>query len=317
MIISASRRTDIPAFFGEWFMRRVEAGFFVTANPFNPAQIRAYSLHPDDVDAIAFWTKNPAPFSRHLDAIDRRGYRYYFGVTLNDYPAIIEPGVPPLAERIEAFRRLSDRIGPERVMWRYDPVIISSATPAEYHLERLDRLAAALAGHTWRMIISFLDFYRKVKPRLDKLGASEGITFTDIAAPEHRDQLLALAAGISGIAAAAGISVQTCSEAVDLESVGIRHGTCIDADYIETVLGAPGPLRRDANQRTECLCAHSADMGAYNTCLFQCAYCYADFGAASVRANQGKHFVDSPMLIGRPTAIPAIAKVHDYQTPRR
>lgn len=304
MIISASRRTDIPAFYGDWFMRRVEEGFFVAVNPFNPNQVAEYSLAPDDVDAIAFWTKDPAPFLAHLDALDARGYRYYFMVTLNDYPPAFEPGVPPLPRRIEAFCRLSDRIGPQRVIWRYDPIIISTATPVEYHRERLARLTAALVGRSERMIISFLDFYSKVRPRLRRLGAREGIEFTDIAAPAQRERLLALAGEITRLAAAAGMRVQSCCEPVDLSPAGIGHGACIDAEYIESALGAPRRARPTANQRADCLCAHSVDMGAYNTCHFQCIYCYANLGAAAVRANAGRHFVDSPALLGRPAVPP-------------
>lgn len=308
MLISASRRTDIPAFFGDWFMRRVEEGFFVAVNPFNPNQAATYRLAPDAVDAIAFWTKDPAPFMVHLDALDARGYRYYFMVTLNDYPTAFEPGVPPLVRRIEAFRRLSERIGPQRVVWRYDPIIISTATPIEYHLERLARLTTALAGHTERMIISFLDFYSKVGPRLRKLGAREGITFTDIAALEQREQLLALAGDINRLATGAGMGVQTCCEPVDLSPVGIRHGACIDAEYIETTLGAPRRERPAANQRHGCLCAHSVDVGAYNTCRFQCVYCYATLSEKAVLANRARHSVDGPALLDRQVRSPGAPK---------
>lgn len=306
MIISASRRTDIPAFFGDWFMRRVAEGFFVVANPWNPAQVAAYSLAPADVDAIAFWTKDPAPFMENLDVLDTLGYRYYFGVTLNDYPPALEPGVPPLAKRVETFQRLSERVGRKRVIWRYDPIIISSATPVEYHRERLTRLARSLSGHTDRLIISFLDFYARVRPRLARVTERSGIVFTDIVAPAYRQQLLALAADISRIGAAAGIAVQSCCEPVDLSEAGVKHGACIDGEYIESVLGAPRRARPRANQRGACLCAHSIDMGAYNTCRFGCEYCYANHSAVSVRANGDRHFADSPALLGRPAVLPEI-----------
>lgn len=308
MLISASRRTDIPAFFGDWFMRRVEAGFFVAVNPFNPNQAATHSLAPDAVDAIAFWTKDPAPFMVHLDALDARGYRYYFMVTLNDYPPAFEPGVPPLARRIETFRRLSDRIGPQRVIWRYDPIIISSATPIEYHLERLAHLTTALAGRTERMIISFLDFYSKVRPRLRRLSAREGVAFADIASPEQREQLIALAGDINRLARGAGMRVQTCCESVDLSAAGIRHGACIDAEHIENTLGAPRRVRPAANQRHGCLCAHSVDVGAYNTCRFQCVYCYATLSESAVLANRDRHSVDGPTLLERQVRAPVAPK---------
>jgi len=161
MIISASRRTDIPAFFSNWFMNRVREGYFYSVNPFNSNQITKVSLESPDVDAICFWTKNPRPLIKHLIELENLGLNYYFQFTLNPYGKEFEPGLPSLEKRIATFRALSGQIGQERVVWRYDPVILSNATPVEWHLERADFIASSLSGRTDRLVFSFCDFLRQ------------------------------------------------------------------------------------------------------------------------------------------------------------
>jgi hypothetical protein len=158
MIISASRRTDIPAFYSDWFMNRVREGYFYRVNPFNSNQISGFSLKPEDVDAICFWTKNPRPLKQHLDELDERGLNYYFQFTLNPYDQTFEPHVPSLEERIATFQELAGHIGPQRVVWRYDPVILSSDTPVPWHQEQVEQIAAQLKSATRRMVFSFCDF---------------------------------------------------------------------------------------------------------------------------------------------------------------
>lgn len=299
MIISASRRTDIPAFFGDWFIKRIEEGFFYNINPFNPRQVKGFSLNPEDVDAFVFWTKNPQPFIKHLDYLDQRSYHYYFQYTLNDYPKIFEPHVPPVHERIETFVELSKRIGKGKVIWRYDPIVISSLTPVQYHLEKIAYISSRLKGQAQRVMISFLEFYSKVKNRLKKLEAQYGIQFTDLTANEHRQELLELARKIREIAQKNGLQVFSCAETVDLDKIGIERGSCIDGNFIKTLFGIHKRYRKDPNQRKECLCVESVDMGVYNTCQFQCSYCYANFSEKMVRQNLQKHFPDSPSLINK------------------
>ncbi len=299
-IISASRRTDIPAFFADWFMNRIRAGYFHSVNPFNAKQVKVVSLAPQDVDAIVFWTKNPKPLLPHLDELDKRGYRYYFQFTLNPYGEIFEPHVPPLAERIAVFRELSRRIGPHRVIWRYDPIIVSDVTPIEYHREMIASTAAALQGHVKRMVFSFLDFYGKVAGRINELEKARGIRVIDVTDESRREEMLRFAAWIKQIGDHYGLEVLSCAEQFDFVRLGIDHGSCIDGRLIRFLLGIGKDFPKDKNQRGACLCAESIDMGMYNTCSFQCTYCYANLNPKNIAANLAQCSVSSPSMVISP-----------------
>lgn len=298
MIISASRRTDIPAFYADWFMNRVREGFFHRVNPFNSRQVTGFSLKPEHVDAICFWTKNPRPLMPHLVELDQRGLNYYFQFTLNPYDATFEPHLTPLGERIAAFRELAGTIGPERVIWRYDPVILTGITPVEWHLEQGARLAALLEGATRRLMFSFYDFYGRGEGRLAKVLRRSGIILEDIAAPAHRGSLEQIAHGFRDIADRHGLEIYTCCEDADLQQFGVRPGACIDGDLLMRLFGI-GAVPKDKHQRTGCNCAESADMGSYNSCPFRCAYCYANFNERMIEENRRKHDPLSPALVGR------------------
>ncbi len=276
MIISASRRTDIPAFFGDWFANRIREGYFYRVNPYNSNQVKSISLRPEDVDCIVFWTKNPGPFIQQLDLLDKMGYRYFFHYTLNDYPLIFEPLIPGIQQRLDTFKALSEQIGPERVIWRYDPIIISSLTPPEYHVTKIMRLSRELQGYTHRLIISFLDFYGKVRRRLQDLTLTRSIQFNDFMALENRPSLHQFCREIGGIATAEKIQVFTCAEAIDLDQYRIFRGSCIDAALIKEVFGIERSWKKDTSQRDNCRCVESVDMGVYNTCRCGCIYCYAN-----------------------------------------
>jgi len=275
-IISASRRTDIPAFFADWFMERIREGHFYRINPYNTRQMKQISLAREEVDAFVFWTKNPRPLMEYLDEIDNRGYCYYFQFTINPYGAPFEPNLPPLAERLETFRELADRIGPERVIWRYDPIISSSATPPDFHHRRFAELTSALNGATSRVMFSLLDFYPKVRRRLQVIEQQQGIKFFDLAGEEYRAERRNLLGSMRMSAVANGMALFSCCEAEDLAELGIQHGRCIDGQLIGMLTGWPGVFKKDRHQRRECGCAEAIDMGAYNSCVFQCAYCYAN-----------------------------------------
>jgi len=299
MIISASRRTDIPAFYPGWFMNRVREGYFYRVNPFNSRQVSGFSLKPGDVDAICFWTKNPRPLIKSLDELDGRGLNYYFQFTLNPYDRTLEPHMPPLQERIETMMELAGRIGPERVVWRYDPIILSSATPVAWHLEQAGRMAGQLKGATRRLMFSFCDFYGKGQGRLSRALQGTGIKLDDITAPEHCKELEQTAQGFKGIADSHGLEIFSCCEEVDMASIGIGHGACIDGELIRKLFGIASSHRKDRNQRSTCNCVQSVDMGSYNSCRFRCAYCYANFNEGMIESNRRKHFPDSPALLGR------------------
>lgn len=296
-IISASRRTDIPAFYCDWFMKRIRAGYFYRINPFNLRQASRVSLMSEDVDAIVFWSKNPKPLARHLDELDDLGYSYYFQFTLNPYETMFEPYLPSVEERLAVFKGLAGRLGPRRVIWRYDPIILSSSTPVSYHLEQAERLATRLDGSTERMMFSFLSYYVKVTGRLRKLKELTGIDFTDIKAPQHMEELLRLAQGLKDIAASHGMQIYSCAEELDLSQIGIEHGSCVDGGLIRDLFGCSRPFARDKNQRSACGCAASVDMGMYDSCPFRCPYCYANKHDSVIETNMRRHNPESASLL--------------------
>jgi len=299
MIISASRRTDIPAFYADWFMNRVRAGFFYRINPFNSKQVSGFSLKPEHVDAICFWTKNPQPLMPYLAELDERGLNYYFQFTLNPYGRTFEPNLPPMEERIETMVALAGCIGPERVVWRYDPLILSTVTPVAWHLEQAGRLADRLQDATRRLVFSFCDFYGKGEGRLSKALQGSGIRLADITAPGHEDSIELMARGLGEIADLHGLEIFSCSEVVNLGGIGIEHGACIDPNLIRKLFGVAVSARKDRNQRNACKCVESVDMGSYNSCHFRCVYCYANFNEGMIENSRCRHFPDSPALLGR------------------
>ncbi len=289
MILSASRRTDIPACYSDWFFNRVKAGFALVRNPFFPARISRVSLAPEDVDCIVFWTKNPAPMLGRLGELERAGLPFYFQFTLTPYGGGLERSLPPKREIVETFRRLSRAVGPERVVWRYDPVICTPKLTPAWHLRQFARLCGALEGCTRECVFSFLDLYAKTRRNTAGLGLHP----VPPAVMEH------VAAGFAETAARHGLTLRACCESIDLARYGIRPGACIDAEKIESITGRPLRLRRDRGQRPGCNCAESVDIGAYDTCRNGCVYCYAtDPRRAAGRA--ARHDPRSPLLDGRP-----------------
>jgi hypothetical protein len=261
-IISASRRTDIPAFHSEWFMHRLREGFVEVKNPYNPDQVSKISLLPDEVLAIVFWSKHPAPLIEHLANIEKMGHRFYFQFTLNDYPQVLEPNLPPLPDRVAGFIDLSDRIGPRRVVWRYDPVIISNRTDTNYHRRAFENLCHTLGPHTRRVVVSLIDFYNKTRQNLRPLEKKGYVFDTD-------------AADLADMARGDSLEIFTCAQKRDYSDMGISPGRCVDGELIESLWGISGPWKKDPSQRKHCRCTHSRDIGAYNTCRHACPYCYA------------------------------------------
>jgi hypothetical protein len=271
MIVSASRRTDMPAYYSEWFFDRLKEGGVVTRNPFNQKQERYVPLNADEVEGFVFWSKNPAPMLGRLH--DLSAYPFYFQYTLNAYGYEIEPA-PPLDDRIETFRRLSAALGPSRVIWRYDPIFANGAYTEKWHENAFAALAGKLSGYTHKVTISFLDVYKKIAKSLAKFGIE------DIG----EERIRRMASTLAPIARSAGLAIDACAEPADLAAYGIGRGRCVDASLLseitkESRIGAriATPPRKDPNQRPECGCARSVDIGAYGTCKCGCIYCYARY----------------------------------------
>ncbi|MFQ5963787.1 MAG: DUF1848 domain-containing protein [Candidatus Scalinduaceae bacterium] len=295
MIISASRRTDIPAFYARWFMNRIRAGYCTVPNPSNKKQILHVSLRPEDVDMIVFWTRNPQPLIPYLKELDQLGYLYYFQYTLMNNPRLIDNNTPPLPSSLNIFKKLSDLIGHERVIWRYDPVIMSSITGIEFHISTYKKIAEGLKGHTQRSVISLVDIYPKLKKRLSTLR-DHGVEIIDFNEMDDR-HLEGLLYSLAQIADENAKEIVSCAEEPDLIKYNIRHGKCIDDDYIERVFGISVTHKKDPFQRKACGCVVSKDIGMYNTCLFGCQYCYATNSFEQAKNLHKNHNPDSTSMI--------------------
>lgn len=288
MILSVSRRTDIPAFYTDWFFNRLEEGYVLVRNPMNYHQVSKVLLAPELIDCIVFWTKDP---SNMLDKIDLLSeYKFYFQITINAYDKRIERNVPSKNIILKAFKKLSDEIGNEKVIWRYDPIILTDEMDVEYHCKYFALLASKLEGYTNRCIISFIDSYKKTERNMRSINQD----YIDT------QKMLEIGRRFSEIAQKHNFSIGTCSEAIDLSQVGIAHAKCIDDRLISKIIGQEINVCKDKNQRESCGCVSSVDIGAYNTCKHGCLYCYANYSDKAVRNNSLRHFPNSPMLIGSP-----------------
>lgn len=288
MIISASRRTDIPAFYGEWLLYRLREGYVLVRNPFNPRQVARISLDPQVVDCLVFWTKNPAPLLPLLDAIDRLGYRSYFHYTVTSCERSLERNLPTKGERLAVFRRLAERIGPERVLWRFDPIIFTREQGPDAVLREFAELARVLCPFTRQCTISFLSLYRKCQRNL------RGIDLLSLVDSEK----ISFVRQLATIAGQNGISLKACSDPFLHEQCGIESAQCIDGRLVAELLGQPMRIPKDKGQRPGCGCVASVDIGAYDTCAHGCRYCYANISDRTVAANRKAHDPRSPLLTG-------------------
>ncbi len=292
MIISASRRTDIPAFYADWFVRRAQAGYCEVPNPLNPRQVARVSLLPEDVDAIVFWTRSPMPLLPRLSELDALGLRYYFQFTLCGYGPPIEERNLPVTNTLEAFKRLSSRVGSEKVIWRYDPLVFSKPTTVDFHVKNFEILLTALKGFTRRCVVSIWDNYRKLAKRLDVLSA-QGVHLRQ---PDQAE-LDRLVPRLVELCAANEMEIVSCAEEVDLERYGVKRGKCVDDELIQRLFGCDVCHKKDEAQRPACGCVESRDIGMYNTCIFGCSYCYATTSFPTAATNRRKHNPNSASLI--------------------
>ena len=269
-IISASRRTDIPAYYSDWFMGRIEAGFARWRNPFSGQEIET-SLRPEDVAAIVFWSKNYTPMLPHLSRLHEQGYRFILHFTITGLPRVLEPNVPPAEDMIQVARKLAGEFGQETVLWRYDPTLISSITDLDHHRARFTELASALAGATSRCYFSFPTFYGKTIRNTAALSRETGIEFRDIPIQDK----IAFADELADIAESHGITLLTCcNDALISDKVHKAH--CVDAELLWKLYRERMIKAKRNGTRKGCGCYESTDIGAYDTCPHGCVYCYAN-----------------------------------------
>lgn len=287
MIVSVSRRTDIPAFYSEWFFNRLKEGFVYVVNPMNLKQVSKVELNPDTVDCFVFWTKNAKPMLDRLDEL--KNYNYYFQYTITGYKSNVEKRILNKKEVINTFKKLSNKIGKERVILRYDPIFLSEEYSIEYHCKVFERLCSQLEGHTERCVISFIDLYKKTERNTKELNIIQ-MTLEHIKDISKR---------FSDIASKYGMEIETCSEGYDLLEFGIKKGKCIDDRIISDVIGYEVNVKKDDTQRDVCGCVKSIDIGQYNTCRHHCLYCYANFNYTQVEENYKLHDKDYPLLVGK------------------
>jgi len=276
-------------------MNRIREGYCEVPNPFNPKQVSRVSLRREDVDVIVFWTRNASPLLPYLKELDERGFHYYFLYTLLDYPEVLEPRSPAFETRIATFRTLADAISPKRVIWRYDPIVVSTSTPIDFHKEAFARIAAQLEGATIQCVISFVDIYRKLTRRLRRL-AEEGCVIRE----PNAEEIAALADFIGACARTHGMLVKSCAETIDLTPWNIHPGKCIDDTYIASTFGIAVDSRKDPSQRAACGCVISKDIGCYDTCLYGCRYCYATSSDEKTQERFAHHDPKAPSLVRLP-----------------
>ncbi len=296
ILVSASRRTDIPAFYAEWFIERLRAGVVRWVNPFS-GDSQYVSL--SRARAVVFWTKNPRPLMPFLPELDRRELGYYFQYTLNNYEAEgLEPGVPPLEERIGTFQELAQTIGKARVVWRYDPLMLAVGLPIDGLVDKVVRIGDRLRCHTEKLVIAFADIerYAKVQRRLRSSGQG--------CRELSPDEMRVFAEKLVAVTRPWSLPVMACAEALDLSDLGITRNKCIDDALLARLfphdveltrfLGPEHDRRRlrDKGQRKECGCIVSKDIGAYDTCPHLCRYCYANSSDQAVSAARARRVAD-------------------------
>ena len=331
VIISASRSTDIPAFYAKWFINRLKAGYCVWYNPFN--QQPCYVSFAK-TKVVVFWTKNPEPMIPYLHELDERGIHYYFQVTLNDYVEEgFEPGVGDLQHRIEVFKQLSDKIGKEKIIWRFDPLIITKDLTPRKHLTKIYHIGNQLKGYTDKLVFSFIDVraYRKVQSNLVK--ETNYFTKANVESAEPMeiqiDEIVDGLAKLRDYWAKEGwnLTLATCGEKVDLQKYGVEHNRCIDGELMKQIFKEDKELvyylctgklpektlfgdvpeiplnpknaaqMKDKGQRLVCGCMISKDIGMYNTCRHLCVYCYANTSKELVLKNKKRHTDESESII--------------------
>lgn len=296
MIIQTGMRTDIPAFYSEWLLNRLEAGFVMVRNPFNPSQITRYELNPKCVDLITFCTKNPIPVLKNQRLMELlKSYNQWWYVSLTPYGKEIEPNVPEKAKVADAIVELGKRLGAEHVGWRYDPIFVSEKYTVDLHLKAFENIAKRLCGYTKIAVISFIDLFAKVRANFPEAREVK---------PEER---LVLGKALVEIAEKYGMTLRPCAEGQELSQFGADCSGCQTLEVLEQALGKKLKVPKKAPGRKVCACYMNGDIGAYNSCGHLCRYCYANAAPKLVLANMKNHNPKSPLLIGEPCSLDKIS----------
>lgn len=282
VLISASRRCDIPAFRMDWLMDALRAGSCEVSNPYDARRVRRVSLAPADVDCLVLWTRDPRPLLPRVRELESMGYRFYVQVTITGYPPELEPGTMCAPEAAQAFAALSALVGPERALWRYDPAFVARGIGPEWHERNFASIAAALEGSTSRVTLSLLDEYAHTRSRLERAGFPD-VSFgtarkPGACAPPKAEPMAPypkLLARLAALARERRIEPLACAEPYDLSGLGIEAGACVDAALIKRLFGFEAAPAKDSGQRMACQCAPSVDIGEYGSCPAGCVYCYA------------------------------------------
>ncbi|MBR2812310.1 MAG: DUF1848 domain-containing protein [Solobacterium sp.] len=284
MIINCGSRTDIPAFFSEWFLNRVKEGYVMARNPYDPRKVLKYSLDPSVVDGLVFCTKNPAPLLARIDEL--ADFRQFWFVTITPYGKDIEPNVPDKWQVMDSFRALSKALGSQAVGWRYDPIFIDERYTLSYHFRAFETMCTYLEGCTQQVVISFIDLYEKTKRNFPQVK---------VVTAEQRHLI---GERFAAAAERHGMKVYACHEGDDLQKYGIDTSGCMTKEVLERAWGMD--LEVKVNEaRAGCRCLLGSDIGAYNTCSHFCRYCYANYDRQLVLANQKRHDPLSPLMIGQ------------------
>ena len=285
MIIQTGMRTDIPAFYSQWFLNRLREGYVLVRNPYDPNSVTKYSLSPNVVDLIAFCTKNPAPMLPHMDTL--KSYGQYWFVTITPYGKEIEPRVPDKEKVIQDFKTLSQIVGVDSMGWRYDPIFITDTYSVERHISDFETMARELAGYTHTCVFSFIDLYKKVLRNFPE------------SRPVNKSERFRLGKEFAAIGKKYGMTIKACAEGTELAPLGIDCAGCMTVETYETALHRKLKMPKRKSPRAECACFLGNDIGTYNTCGHLCRYCYANYDAATVRTNMRLHDPNSPLLLGR------------------
>ncbi|MDE7272994.1 MAG: DUF1848 domain-containing protein [Lachnospiraceae bacterium] len=288
MILNTGSRTDIPAYYSEWFYNRIREGYVLVRNPYYPSQVTRYLLNPEVIDIMVFCTKNPLPMLKDIASRETllSTFDTFWFVTITPYEADIEPFVPPKEQVIASFQQLSDLTGKQRISWRYDPVFITEKYSVACHIRQFAAMAKILSDYTGQCVVSFIDLYEKTKKN-----------FCGIRSVTHEEQEQLIEA-FSETARAYGIQIHLCCENAALARENVDADGCMSKAVLEKALGCKLDVPQKKMARAECACLLGADIGAYNTCGHGCLYCYANYDKATVISNMRNHDPRSPFLIG-------------------